>query len=241
MPDGPGRLARWENTMKRLSLGMAVLALTLAAPALAHEGSAKAVASREQFHDAMRKLWEDHVTYTAFFYTAVIHGGDDAGQVAARLLRNQDDIGNAVKPFYGEAAGNELAALLRDHILVAADLVKAAKGGNAAAQEQATRRWDANADEIAAFLSSANPNWPLQALKDALRGHLAMTTAAVVAKLHGDTAAAIAAYDKGHEHMLMVADVLSAGIVKQFPERFGLRPGAAPVAREAHGEPGTSN
>jgi hypothetical protein len=169
----------------------------------------------------MRKLWEDHVTYTAFFYTAAINGGDDAGKLAERLLRNQDDLGNAIKPFYGEEAGNKLAALLRDHILVAAELVKAAKAGDAAGQDQATKKWYANADELAAFLSGANPHWPRKALEDMLHGHLAMTTDAVVAKLHHDTAAAIAAYDKGHEHMLMVADALSAGILKQFPRRFG--------------------
>ena len=112
--------------MRRISIGMAFLALTLAAPAFAHEGSATGRTSQAQFHDAMRKLWEDHVTYTAFFYKAAINGGDDVGKVAERLLRNQDDIGNAVKPFYGEAAGNRLAALLREHILIAADLVKAA-------------------------------------------------------------------------------------------------------------------
>lgn len=125
-----------------------------------------------------------------------------------------------MKPFYGEDAGNKLSALLRDHILVAADLVKAAKAGDAAGQELATKSWYANADDLAAFLSSANPYWPRKTLEDALHGHLAMTTDAVVAKLHKDTAGAIAAYDKGHEHMLMVADVLSAGIVKQFPKRF---------------------
>jgi hypothetical protein len=87
--------------MKRTSIGMAFLALALAVPAFAHEGGSPARTSHAQFHDGMRKLWEDHVAYTAFFYTAVIHGGDDAGTLAARLLRNQDDIGNAVKPFYG--------------------------------------------------------------------------------------------------------------------------------------------
>jgi hypothetical protein len=208
--------------MKRLALGTAFLALILASPAYAHDGSAPASTSPAQFHDAMRKLWEDHVAYTAFFYTAAIHGGDDAGQIAGRLLRNQDDIGNAVKPFHGEAAGNQFSTLLREHILVVADLVKAAKGGDGAAADRATKRWYVNADAIAVFLSSANPNWSRQVLEDALHGHLAMTTADVVAKLHGDTAAAMAAYDKGHEHMLMVAEVLSAGIVKQFPERFDL-------------------
>ncbi len=207
--------------MKRLSHLLPALILVLASPALAHGEKEPARMSEAQLRTDMRKLWEDHVTYTAFFYTAVVNGGDDAGSIAARLLRNQDDLGNAVKPFYGDAAGDRLASLLRDHILVAADLVTAAKAGDGAAQETATRRWYVNADEIAAFLSSANPNWSRKVLEEALHGHLAMTTAAVVAKLHKDTAGAIAAYDKGHAHMLMVSDVLASGIVKQFPERFG--------------------
>jgi hypothetical protein len=207
--------------MKRISLPLAILALALAAPALADGGGAPSRLTEPQLREGLRRLWEEHVTYTAFFYTAVINGGDDAARLAERLLRNQDDLGAAVKPFYGEGAGQQLAALLRDHILVAADLVTAAKAGDAAGQERATRRWYANADAIAAFLAAANPHWPRKALEEALHAHLAMTTDAVVAKLHHDTAAAIAAYDRGHEHMLQVADVLAAGIVKQFPERFG--------------------
>jgi hypothetical protein len=205
--------------MKRISIGVAFLALTLAAPAFAHEGTADRT-SQAQFHDDMRKLWEDHVTYTAFFYQAAIHGGADVGKVAERLLRNQDDIGNAVKPFYGEAAGNRLAALLREHILAAADLVKAAKAGDATGRDQASRKFFQNGDDLAAFLSSANPNWSRKTLEVALQGHLRMVIEQVVATLQNDTAAAIAAYDRGHEHMLMVADVLSSGIVKQFPQRF---------------------
>ncbi len=206
--------------MRRLLLLLSALTLALAAPAFAQGEKGSARLTEPQLREGMRKLWEDHVTYTAFFYTAAIHGGDDAAKIAARLLRNQDDIGNAVKPFYGEGGGNKLSALLRDHILVAADLVAAAKAGDAPGLQQATRRWTANADEIAAFLSSANPHWPRKALEDALHAHLAMTTDAVVAKLNKDTAGAIAAFDKGREHMLAVADILSAGIVKQFPARF---------------------
>jgi hypothetical protein len=207
--------------MRRLALALsAALTLLASSPAQADPGLSAA-----RFHDQMRKLWEDHVGYTALFYTAVIFGGDDAGVVAARLLRNQDDIGDAVKPFYGDAAGAQLSALLREHILVAADLVGAAKVGDAAAVEAATERWYANADAIAAFLAAANPFWSEAALREALHMHLAMTTDGVLAKLRGDTAGAIAAYDAGHQHMLEVADTLSSGIVKQFPSRFrGVRP-----------------
>jgi hypothetical protein len=98
--------------------------------------------------------------------------------------------------------------------------VKAARAGDGAAQEAANKRWYQNADDLAGLLSSANPHWPRKTLEDALHGHLQMVTEQVVATLHHDTAAAIVAYDKGAEHMLMVADVLSSGIVKQFPERF---------------------
>jgi hypothetical protein len=194
--------------------------LLACATAGAHGHAPDQSASAAQLRADMRKLWEDHVAYTAFFYKAALNGGDDAGKIAERLLRNQDDIGNAVKPFYGEAAGNKLASLLRDHILIAADLVSAAKAGDTAKQDAANKKWYQNADDIAGLLSSANPNWPRQTLQDALHVHLQMVTDQVVATLRHDTAAQIAAYDKGAEHMLMVADVLASGIVKQFPDRF---------------------
>lgn len=206
--------------MKRLASLLPAVLLACATSAAARGHTSGPEPSAAQLRADMRKLWEDHVAYTAFFYKAAINGGDDAGKIAERLLRNQDDIGNAVKPFYGDSAGNKLASLLRDHILIAADLVKAAKAGDAAGQKKANDLWYRNADDIAALLSSANPSWPRKTLEDMLHGHLAMVTDQVVATLHHDTAAAIAAYDRGAEHMLMLADTLASGIVKQFPERF---------------------
>ncbi|HET7825643.1 MAG TPA: hypothetical protein VFK90_09930 [Anaeromyxobacter sp.] len=207
--------------MRRIAL-LLPAALLACATAGAHGGasSPSASASADQLRADMRQLWEDHVAYTAFFYKAAIAGSDDAGKIAERLLRNQDDIGNAVKPYYGDAAGNKLASLLRDHILVAADVVTAAKANDGAKLKAANDKWYQNADDIAAFLSSANPNWPRAALQDMLRAHLAMVTDQVVATLKHDAAAQIAAYDKGEKHMLMVADALAAGIVKQFPDKF---------------------
>ena len=169
---------------------------------------------------AMRKLWEDHVTWTRNFIVSSLAGLDDAGKVAERLLRNQDDIGNAVKPYYGEEAGNKLSALLRDHILIAADVVKAAKSGNQKNLEMKSQTWTANADTLASFLSTANPNWTKAGLEDMLHKHLEYTTGEVVARLKKNWSADIESYDRGHEHMLMFADLLADGIIKQFPEKF---------------------
>jgi hypothetical protein len=168
----------------------------------------------------MRKLWEDHITYTRGFITSSIAALEDTSTVAKRLLKNQDDIGAAVMPFYGEAAGNKLTALLRDHILIAADIVSAAKAGNDEAVAAGQKKWQENADAIAAFLSGANPNWSRQELTNMLYLHLAYTTAEVVSRLKKDWEADIEAYDKGHVHMLKFSDMLTEGIVKQFPEKF---------------------
>lgn len=167
---------------------------------------------------AMRKLWEDHITYTRNYIISTLADLEDAAKVAEQLLRNQDDLGNAIKPFYGEAAGKKLAALLRDHILIAADIVKAAKSGDNDGVAAGQKKWHENADEIAAFLSGANPNWPKKVLVDMLYKHLDYTTTEVVSRLKKDWAADIEAYDKGHEHMLMLADALTGGLVKQFPK-----------------------
>jgi hypothetical protein len=216
--------------MKKVGLLLLVLVVAFAsAPdtSLAGAGGGKTKAAMLNSKSAidlrmtMRKLWEDHITYTSFYITSALAGSDDTGKVAERLLKNQEDLGNAIKPVYGEAAGNKLTALLKDHILIAVDLVKAAKEGNKEATEAADKKWHKNGEDIAEFLSGANPkNWPKKALTEMMFAHLAVTKDAVVAKLNKDYGAAIMAYDKGHDHILMMADALADGIVKQFPEKF---------------------
>ncbi len=168
---------------------------------------------------AMRKLWEDHITYTRNYIISALADLPDRDSVAKRLLQNQDDIGNAIKPFYGEQAGQKLAALLRDHIVIATEVVDAAKS-NSKQLDAAQKKWSANGKDIAAFLSSANPNWPKQTLENMLETHLVLTTGEVVGRLNKDWAADIKSYDEGHLHMLMLADALTDGITKQFAAKF---------------------
>lgn len=169
---------------------------------------------------AMRQLWEDHITYTRNYIISALAGLEDVDSVAERLLRNQDDIGGAIKPYYGEEAGNRLAMLLKDHIMVATEVVAAAKAANNELLTAAQQKWSSNGREIAMFLSGANTHWPRQDLETMLQTHLDLTTSEVVGRLQKDWAADIKAYDDGHAHMLMFADALSDGIVKQFPDKF---------------------
>jgi hypothetical protein len=169
----------------------------------------------------MRKLWEDHIVWTRLFIVSAVAELPDVESAAGRLLANQDHIGNAIKPYYGNAAGEALSSLLRDHILIAADLLNAAKSGDSAGVEEANARWHANANEIADFLSAANPrNWPQDEMRDMMAKHLEWTLAEAVARLNADWDRDVAAYERIHRDILHMADMLSIGIIKQFPGRF---------------------
>ena len=206
----------------------ALIALVVAGgpDALARDGGDRggkgSISKQElELRNDMRKLWEDHITWTRLAIISLTTDSPDTQATVGRLLQNQDDIGDAIKPFYGDAAGEELSRLLREHILIAADLIAAAQAGDSAAVATHQARWRANADEIAAFLNAANPrSWKLREMKEMLYEHLDLTTSEVVARLTGDWAADVAAYDAIHLQALEMADELSTGIVKQFDRRF---------------------
>jgi len=215
--------------LKRLmSLFMMGLSLTLsfstasATNSLPAQSTGRASEAKQvAFGKAMRELWEDHITWTRLFLVSAAANLPDQGPATERLLQNQVDIGNAIKPYYGDAAGEKLTSLLKVHITTAAELVAAAKSNDTDKMQDANKRWIANADEIAAFLSTANPkNWPGADMKQMMHDHLNLTTAEVQARLRGDWRADIAAYDKVHEQILHMADMLTSGIIEQFPNQF---------------------
>jgi hypothetical protein len=187
-----------------------------------HQHSTQALTQKQvALHDGMRRLWEDHITWTRLAIISLTTDSPDTEATVGRLLKNQADIGNAVKPFYGRKAGNELTNQLRRHILIAAEVIAAAKAGDSGKLADAQARWAKNGDDIAAVLASVNPRyWKLGAMKAELRMHLKLTTDEVVARLQGNWNADVAAYEKVHTHMLHFSDVLSDGLMKQFPRRF---------------------
>jgi hypothetical protein len=204
-----------------LALALTGLAVALAPSAHNHDTvSAASRTNRATFHDAMRQLWEDHIVWTRMAIVSIVDDRPDQSFAVERLLRNQDDIGDAIKPFYGEAAGDALTALLREHIVGAADLLVAAKTG--VGFEAAQEAWYANGAEIGAFLADANPrNWDRAEMQAMMADHLDLTLAEAVARLNGAYAADVAAYDEIHVQILHMADMLSDGIIAQFPGRFG--------------------
>ena len=176
--------------------------------------------AQEPVRIALRKLWSDHVFWTREYIRAAIQDGGDADAAAARLLRNQDDIGDAIVPYYGNDAGAKLTDLLKQHIMIAVELVKAAKGGDDDRFATEDTKWTQNAEEIAGFLASANPNWPRGDVMDLLAQHLKLTKDETVAVLQKDYDTAVQRFDDIYNEILVLADALYDGLVAQFPEKF---------------------
>lgn len=180
-----------------------------------------AISQKElDFRFAMNKLWNDHGVWT---HEAIVELANDAPTkdlVSERLLKNQEDIGNAIAPVYGNKAGNQLTKLLKEHILISVDVVNAAKNNKMKELKTAQAKWDKNARQIAKFLAKANSNFTYNDLIKMLREHLDLTTQEALAILKKDKAQEILLYDKVRKQLDHMAKDLADGIIKQFPEKF---------------------
>jgi hypothetical protein len=173
-----------------------------------------------ELRTTMRKLWQDHVTWTRNVVFNIIDGLPGTDQAVKRLMKNQDEIGSAVESYYGADAGKKLTDLLHTHISTAADVLKAVKADNKSALDEANKRWYDNADQIAEFLSKANPNLKNDDMKKMMHTHLDLLTDETMARKKKDYDADVKAYDKTVDEILEMADMISTGVVKQFPDKF---------------------
>lgn len=214
-----------------LAAALATLALSGGHDAAAHgehgthatPATAPAAVSAKELslRRTMDRLWEEHVAWTRLAIISLTTNAPDTKATVGRLLQNQTDIGNAIKPFYGAAAGKQLTALLRQHILIAADLIAVAQKGDEAGVSTQQARWTANADQIADFLAGANPrNWKQGEMRQMMHEHLRLTTNEVVARLKQDWAADVKAYDRVEREILQMSEMLADGLVAQFPQRL---------------------
>lgn len=209
--------------MKKLIYPVLVTIVSLMTIASCSQETVSPTRSEEyqSFNASMRVLWSDHALWTRAVIINIVDGIPGTTEAVNRLLRNQEDIGNAIKPYYGDAGGDALTVLLKEHITIAADLLIAAKNGDSQDFTTANAAWYANGEAIAIFLNTANPAYfPLADWKAMMKSHLDLTLEEAVARLNGDYAADVRAYDAVYAELMMMADMLSEGIANQFPEKF---------------------
>lgn len=172
--------------------------------------------SQVKLMNTFRKLWEQHNIWTRSFIISTAADLPDLDLVTKRLLRNPEDFAKELAPFYGNNKASEFERLLKDHLLIGADLVNAAKEGNMDAASDARIKWYKNADEIAAFLASINLYWSKTEWQRLLYDHLKMVEDEATWRLKGQYDKDIAIYDDIEAEGLIMADLMSRGIIQQF-------------------------
>lgn len=168
----------------------------------------------------MRLLWEQHVYWTRMAILGMAFGTPDAQDSAERLMHNPKDFELLLSTYYGEEIAAKFAELLTSHLKIASELVKAAKEGNTTAIADAEKQWYENADQIADYLSSINPYWSMQEWKKMLYKHLAMTENEAVDILNQKYDDGIGMFDDIELEALVMADMMTRGITRQFPQFF---------------------
>jgi hypothetical protein len=166
--------------------------------------------------DLMRLLWEQHVYWTRMAIISIAMDLPDVDPTTKRLIRNPADFEAAFKPFYGGDIAHQFASLVTEHLVLAAELVKAAKAGNNQAAAELEKKWYANADQIVNFLNQINPYWTIEHMRTMWYTHLALTKSEAVARLAKDYAKDIAVFDQIEQEALMMADDFALGLIRQF-------------------------
>ena len=164
----------------------------------------------------IRMLWEQHGTWTRLAIESIVYSLPDADAATNRLLRNPKDFEAVLKPFYGDQIAAKFSELLTSHLVIAAQLVKAAKAGDTKAAAAAEKAWYANADEIAAFLASINPYWSQEVWQNMMHEHLAFVKGEAVDMLNKKYQQSVDTYDNMEQQILKMADYMTEGIYRQF-------------------------
>lgn len=163
----------------------------------------------------IRQLWAQHVYWTRFFIISTTADLGDLEPVTNRLLQNPKDFARLLIPIYGMKTACQFQELFTQHLLIAADLVNAAKNAQVDKANDARKKWYKNADEIAKFLSSINQCWEEEKWKAMLYSHLEMTEKEATLRLQGNYTEDIKVFDSIENEALQMANYMFCGIIKQ--------------------------
>ena len=170
---------------------------------------------------ALRDLWVDHIFWVRNVSLAAINNNDAAMKAAEQqAVANATSIAASIEPFYGAAAKEAFFKLLAGHYGAVKAYLVATVGDNTSAQASATQSITSNAEEIAVFLSKANPYLPKDALYSVLLAHGGHHIQQIQELKARNYAAEAKTWDDMKSHVYQIADATADALAKQFPKQF---------------------
>jgi hypothetical protein len=168
-----------------------------------------------ELNNEFRLLWEQHVYWTRIVIMGIAFNLPDLDCSSSRLLRNAPDFAEVFCRYYGRKNANEFGGLIRDHLIIAANLVNAAKIGNIEEASRQECKWYENADDIVCFLNHINPYWSVKKMKAMWYEHLGLTKDEAAAILTNRYCDSVEIFDQIEQEALMMADCFTEGILQQ--------------------------
>lgn len=209
-----------KNVIKLITLIVLITIAFTPEKASAQNQKLYPVVSAITFKSNMRKLWEEHIFWTRNVIFCLVDDLPGNVQAIKRQLQNQIDLGNAIKPYYGDAAGDQLTELLYTHVNTTTDIIKAAKTRDTSIINDVNKKWFANAEEIITFLHKLNSNWAIGDLRKMLNNQMQLTAESAGERLKKNYDADVIAFDKVQEGVIKMSDTLAEGVIFQFPKKF---------------------
>ena len=167
-----------------------------------------------------RLLWMEHVNWTRMTIISIVFQLPDLPFVQQRLLQNATDLGNCLRPFYGDQIADHYAKLIQEHLVIAAQLVTAAVKGDTNTVSAKEKEWYKNADDIVLFLSNINPYLTKDALQKMFYKHLELTKNEAVTMIQKNYKADVEVFDEIEAQVLAMSDMIASAIIMQFFDRF---------------------
>lgn len=169
-----------------------------------------------QLNRELRRLWNEHVMWTRTFIVSAVEGLGDLDSITDRLLRNPADMAQVLAIYYGEEAADTFRILLEDHLKIAAEMLMAIQSEDAGAAKQYMDLWYANGAAMSAFLGEINDYWTEEEWKVLLEEHLDMVKDYMIIRLNKAYADDPPFYDRMEAQALAMADLMTAGTIRQF-------------------------
>lgn len=167
----------------------------------------KKVAAWNSSKSSSRKLWSEHVYYTRNALISIIASLNDVPNITARLMKNQEDIGELIRPYYYDEDVDQLIILLKEHIALAANYISG-EGSEIIAEDQ----WRDNAAAIVSLMESMNPyDWAATDMQPLWTMHINHLIAQNTARRNSDWVSDITASDENYMTALEIADKFAAG------------------------------
>lgn len=168
----------------------------------------------------LNKIWSDNLIWTHNYIVAFVSGSPDSPDAARRILKNNEETANIFAEYYGNNIGIKFFNLLTRRSEIISDMVLSAKSGDNLKFNSGLKKLNENSKETAEFLNSINSVYFKKSeILNAVDDYNNSMVNLINARVKNNWDDYNFEFDKARDEALFIADKISNGINRHFPEK----------------------